>query len=410
MDNNLLNDRIGKLKNWEQTESLNEILYNALSSLHAYANDRFDSLTDEIRSEFALNDNPPEIKVAVCLEDKIDKQVFLRPVESQPQYGGARYITTVFASCDYPTIQKLTQRTYKASIQGDKETLQTQVELKYSVKYLRNIESLYYSFNENELRWTTVDERYFYKFLDVYSTRDHKQKKIEGFEIDFAEFSKYISYDKVLLWNVSPMTVPVAVCDPRPAYNAIQYEHVLKNVPLDEDKYILCSLGEKFNTFRRGRDMYVRTYKKQYEQFDLLRIISNAEAKSPLYLPVKSNKRKPGFIDSIAERRFMPTWGEAERIIHSLGEMSGIRLMDIKTPPEQSPYMQLFYPDKDLSLYTCLDYNIFREENIVIKDRKPLMFTFKINTDDIWAYETMFYALSELQLYFYDYRCVGRLA
>ena len=410
MDDNLLNDRIGKLKDWEQTESLNEILYNALSSLHAYANDRFDSLTREIRDESALNNNPPEIKVAVCLTDKIDKQVFLRPVATEPPPGNAKYITTVFASCDYPTIQKLTQRIYKASIQGDTETLQTQVELKYSNKYLRNIESLYYAFNENELRWTTVDERYFYKFLDVYSTHDLKLRKIEGFEIDFAEFGKYISYDKELLWNVSPMTVPVAACDPRPAYNAIQFEHVLKNVPLDEDKYLLCSLGERFNTFRRGRDMYVRTYKKQFEQMDLLRIISNAEAKSPLYLPVKSNKREPGLIDSIAERRFMPTWGEAERIVHSLGAMSGVRIVDIKSPPEQSPYTQLFYPDKEITRYTCLDYNYFREENIILKDRKPLMFTFEINANDIWAYETMFYALSELQLYFYDYHCVGRIA
>jgi hypothetical protein len=400
MDNNLLNDRIGKLKEWEQTESINEILYSTLSSLHTYANDRFNELTREIRDEFALNSNPPVIKVAVCLADGVDKQIFLRPVAIDPPANSPKYLTTVFAGCDYQTIQKLLKQTYTAKINGEAESFQTQVELKYSLKYLHKLESLYYAYNGNELPWVTVNGQYFYKFLDVYCKRDVAHLKIKEFDIDFAEFNKYISYDKELLWNVGSMIVPVAECETRPAYNAIQYEHMLKNIPLDEDQYLVGSLGEKFNSFRRGKEIFVRTYKKQYEQIELLRIISGDDTKNPIYLPVKSNKREPGLINSLAKGRFMPTWGEAERIIYSLGEASKIRLVDIKPLP---------CPDENLSRYIGLDYNYFREEHMVVKDRRPLLFTFDINTDEIWAYETMFYVLSELQLYFYDFRCVGSL-
>jgi len=399
MDNNLLNDRIGMLKEWKQTESLNEILYNTLSSLHTYAKDRFDNLTGEIRNEYTLNNKAPVIKVAVCTEENVDKYIFLRPVATQPPLNSPNYITTVFAHCDYLTMQRLMRQTYTAKIQGKAGTFQTQVELKYSSKYLQKMESLYYAFSENELPWATINGRYFYKFLDVCSKQQINQE-IDGFEIDFAPYEKYVSYDKVLLWNISTIAAPVAACEAKPAYNAIQYEHLLKNIPIDEDQYLVCSLGEKFSSFRRGKEIYVRTYKKKFEQIELLRIISNEDSECPLFLPVKSNQKKPGFVNAMAGKNYIPTWGEAERIISSLGETADLRLVDIQVPP---------CTDDNMARYKGVDYNSFREENMVLKDRKPLLFTFDIRADKLWAHEIMYYILSELQLHFYEYRCVGKL-
>ena len=399
MDNNLLNDRIGQLKEWKQTESLNEILYNTLSSLHAYAKERFDALTNEIRDEYALNNKAPAIKIAVCTEENADKHIFLRPVSVQPPHNSPNYITTVFAQCDYPTIQRLMRQGYSAKIEGKEGSFQTQIELRYSSKYLQKIESLYYAFSENELPWATVNGRYFYKFLDVHSKQEINQG-ITGFEIDFASFEKYISYDKVLLWNIGTITAPVAACEARPAYNAIQYEHLLKNMPIDDDQYLLCPIGEKFTSFRRGKEMFVRTYKKKFEQIELLRIISNEDPECPLFLPMKSNRKKTGLVNAIAGKNYLPTRGEAERIISSLGEAAELRLVDIKVPTGS---------DGSISHYKGIDYNSFREENMVMKDRKPLLFTFDIKADKLWAHEAMYYVLSELQLYFYEYRCVGRI-
>jgi len=399
MDNNLLNDRIGQLKEWKQTEALNEILYKTLSSLHAYAKDRFDTLTDEIRAEYATNSKPPVVKVAVCTEDNLDKQIFLHPVAPQPPFGNPKYVATVFAQCDYPGIQRLMRQTYKATIQGKAETFQTQVELKYSSRYLKKMESLYYAFSSNEQLWATINGRYFYKFLDIYSKQDINQDIIE-YKIDFGSSEKYISYDKVLLWNIDTVISPVAACEPRPAYNAIQYEHLLKNIPVDDDQYLVSSIGEKFNSFRRGKEIYVRTYKKKYEQIELLRIISNEDAQCPLFLPMKSNYKKQGLINAVAGKNYVPTWGEAERIISALGEAADLRLVDIKIPSGS---------DENITRYKGIDYNYFIEENMVLRDRKPLLFTFEIRTDKLWAHEAMFYVLSELQQYFYEYRCVGKM-
>ena len=102
----------------------------------------------------------------------------------------------------------------------------------------------------------------------------------------------------------------------------------------------------------------------------------------------------------MAGKNYLPTRGEAERIISSLGEAADIRLADIKVPAGT---------DENMARYKGIDYNSFREENMVIKDRKPLLFTFEIRTDKLWAHEVMYYVLSELQLYFYEYRCVGKM-
>jgi len=399
MDNDLLHDRMSRLKGWEQTESLNEILYNTLSSLNAYARDRFDALTSEIRDEAVINDKAPVIKVAVCTGENIDKHIFLHPVAAQPPIGSPNYITTVFANCDYPTIQRLLRQTYQAEVRTETGVFQTQVELKYSRKYLQKMESLYYAFSENELPWATVNGRYFYKFLDVYGKKEIN-RDIEGFEIDFSPHEKSISYDKVLLWNVNAITVPVAACEAKPAYDAVRYEHILKNLPFDGNQYLVCPIGDKFSSFRRGKDMYVRTYKRKLEQIELLRIISDEDAESRLYLPVESNKKAPGLINAMAERRCIPTRGEAERIVSSLGETANLRLAGIEALPATA---------ENTTRYKGIDYNSFREENMILKDRKPLLFTFEARADKLWAHEAMYYVLSELQLRFYEYRCVGKI-
>jgi hypothetical protein len=159
-------------------------------------------------------------------------------------------------------------------------------------------------------------------------------------------------------------------------------------------------MGDKFDFFRRGKDMYVRTDTKQLEQINLLRVISNEDTESKLYLPAKTNEKKPGIINSMAKGKYTPTRGEAERIITELGEAAYLHLTDIKILPNT---------EENISQYKGIDYNSFREDNMVDKDRKLLLFTFNTNMDKLWAYETMFYVISELQLYYYEYQCVGEL-
>jgi hypothetical protein len=398
MDNNLLNDRIGQLKDWKQTESLSEILYNTLHTLNTYTKDRFDELAQEIKDEYALHSGAPPIRIAVCTEGNVDKQLFMHPV-APPPVNNPNYIATVFVECDYHTILKLMRQTYTARVSGKAGTIPMQVELKYSTRYLRKLEALYYAFSENELPWATVNGRYFYKFLDVCS-KSKLNQDVEGFEIDFAQYGKYISYDKVLLWNIAALTVPVAECIPKPAYNIVKYEHMLKNLKPDENKYLVCPMGDKFDFFRRGKEMYVRTDVKQLEQINLLRVISNEDTDSKLYLQAKTNAKKPGLINSMAKGKYTPTRGEAERIVTELGEAAYMRLADIKILPNT---------EENYSHYKGIDYNSFREDNMVDKDRKLLLFTFNTNIDKLWAYETMFYIVSELQLYYYEYQCVGEL-
>lgn len=399
MDINVLNDRIGKLKNWEQTDSLNEILYNTLSALRTYTEDRFDELTREIRDETATNSLAPAIRTAVCEEKNIGKQLFMFPVSVQPPLNSPRYVTTVFAECDYQTIRRMMRKTFKATVHCKTETFETQVSLRYSLKYLQKLQSLYYMYNENELPWVTVNGPYFYKFLDVCSERSISDE-IDGCEIDFAEYEKYVSYDKTLLWNVTSVTEPVATCEAKPAYNAIVHEHVVKKLQLDDDQYLVCPLGDKFVSFRHGRDLYVRTYTKQLTQIKLMRITSREDAGNLLYLPAKTNKKDIGLVDAYARGRNVPTWGEAERVLHSLKDAADFSLVDIKVLP---------CTDENAAKLKGIDYNYFIEANPILSDKKLLRFSLKTDASDIWAYEKMFYVLSELQQHFYEYCCVGEM-
>ena len=402
MDNNLLNNRITRLKEWEDKESLNEILYEALSSLNAYIKERFDSLNSEVCSELPLNDNRPIIKTAVCAEENISKHLYLYPVSTDPPIKSPGYVTTVFAECDYRTMQEAMNRVYPVKIQWKSQTIETQATLRYSAKYLQKLESLYYVFSENEVPWETVNSAYFYKFLDVVCKNDFPQGlgEIKSFDINFSPYEKCMSFDKALLWNISTLDAPVAVCDTRPAYNAVQYEHTLRIVKPEGQFYLVCPIGCKFTGFRRGNAMYVRTYNKKIDQFKLLRITENEDLDSSLYLPLKTNKKRIGYLDGLAEKKYIPTRGEAERIVHSLSEEADLRLADIKVLPATV---------KNVMRYKGIDYNFFIETNGFLTGKRFLLFTFEVNEDKVWAHEAMFYALSELQHYFYEYLCVGEM-
>ena len=402
MNNNLLNDRIARLKEWKQKESLNEILYDTLTSLNDYTKGRFDELTKEIRDEAALYNKLPVIKIAVCTKDNTDKQLLLYPVSSESPIDSRGYLTTIFAECDYPTLQKLMNQTYDASIRGAAKTPKIQVALRYSTKYLQKVEALYHIYNENELPWTTINGIYFYKFLDVYCVEGQKPGEpgdTEGYEIDFGQYNKYISYDKQLLWNINNITVS-ATYEARPTYDTIQYVHTLKDLHLDEHHYLVCSINEKFLCFRRDQTMYVSTHTQQFEQIELIRIVGSEEASNTLYLPSKSNQNKVGIINALAKGKYIPTGGEAERIINSLDEEKHLHLVDIKLLP---------YTQESALQYNGIEFNTFIETSSFFPDKKLLLFTFKTNISKLWAYETMFYILSELQLYFYEYKIVGEI-
>lgn len=399
MDNNLLNDRISRLKEWEQKESINEILFNTLSSLNAYMEERFEGLAGEIKNEAKQNIETPVIKTAVCKEEDIGKQIFLHPAASEPQIKKSGYITTVFAECDYFTIKELMQNNYSAEIKCKAGDYKTKVSLCYSLKYLNKLEALYYTFSQNGLPWQAVNGAYFYKFLDVYGIDDAVQE-IDGFEIDFGKYAVYLSYDKTLLWNISTLTVPVAACEAKPAFDTLVYEHILKNLQFDENQYLVCHIGDRFTSFRRGQMMYVRTYIKQLEQMELLRITAGADNDSLLYLPVITNQKKSGFTDALAMKSYVPTRGEAERIIRSLNYEEDLRLVDIKVLP---------YTEENITRYKGIDYNFFVEKTTFLPDRRLLLFRFDIKINKLWAYEAMYFVLSELQLYFYEYKCVGEI-
>lgn len=402
MENKLINEKIGKLKEWKYTESLNEILFDTLSRLSDYSEARFKDFIDQIKSETVLHTETPEIKFAVCTEENLDEMLYLYPVSVNLPFKNPDYIATIFAECDYLTIQELMSKRYTAEIKVKKRKQKIQIGLRYSLKYLQRIEFLHYIFNANELSWSTLNSIYLYKFLDVYCVDDIDISEIESFEIDFGQYAKYVSYDKILLWNVEQMNVPAASVstEAKPTYNAVQFEHTIKNLQLDEHKYLVCYNSGKFTSFRQGKLLCVRTYDKQIEQIGLLRIVNGSGDNYNLYLQPKSNKKEIGFIDALAMRRYVPTRGEAERITHSLYPHTGLHLENIKVLPNTK---------ENISKYKNIEYNFFIEDSVFLREKKLLLFSFHSDDTGLWLYEKMFFVLSELQLYFYEYHCIGEI-
>lgn len=326
-----------------------------------------------------------------------------------------------------------------------------QVAVRRTEDYRRAVEELYGLFVYNRVPWNTVNTGDLDRFYDVYPVEDADAsgegeasggestvvsvrpgagqdlsgknfpgdgsdgtESMDDWEIDFGEWNDRIGQDYMALWNLEYFTFR-SMKFMVPCIDGKYYEHELNLKEYAPDCGYMVKGNEDILSIRReeGRIIMV-SLKESFQEWQACRFGKRPDTDSYGYSHrILSNERKEHFVDHLAVRYGQGIHSRTElfRFVEELDTEGRIRLRDCRIREKEQPD-------------SCpADMNWFlREDVFPMETRKVLELTFERNTEAVGTGETaerepwdpdgedmLRYIISQIQLLFDEYRCVGIL-
>ncbi len=342
----------------------------------------------------------------VIPEDLEDEVFDMTEMSQKISTESGTAVASIFLKCGYPKFNEIIDNTYNGLIKTDKNVYEVKVTLKQSKKYIYEIEKLYHIFQINSLNWNTLNCPYFYRFADVVLNSAvylGEDERITEITVNLEENEIYKEMNVIPVWNVKRISLQDKSF-PIPAKDRINNEHSISVSEIGtQNGYVIDSDNPDFKYMKiYENDLIIVSEIKEQYKWNVIQIenISNKGNES-YYYEVLSNSRNLGFIGKFASIKSLVvrTKAEIDRIITSYNIGSNISFVDLEVENEYKKEIQ------------TIDYNEFIDDNIRSDNsRKFLVIKFKAaNKNDFLIYDKMSFLVSEIQILFPEYKCVGEL-
>lgn len=423
-------DRLNRMEDLEQRRALKQIVSGLFTNLVDYQEQMNRELEQRVFEEVRQEDDKFDVYVTVCpreeldpvhhylfpmVQDDIRKKSFdMIAIADDLSRGRAVTLTTLFLECRHELLRSLwtrSDRIFQGEIKTSLTSHKIEVQLRPNRTYIREIEKLYHIFRVNHLPWRTVNHPYAAKFFDVILAGEGCQlspeEEIVEITVHLEEFEAYKRSDMVPLWNIEPLYLKT-VGFPSPAWDKVNYEHVFSIRKRGaEHGYLVDAEPEHIRYIKYGtHELTVVSPKDRAEVWRLLKVVrpsSLEDRPAAAAYEMVSNRRNGGFTDAYIRHQspIVRTKGEVLRIV-SLLEDSRLQLMDIRVADAS---------DEPAVTY---DMNPFIDDRIRVKaGRARLRLTFRYLGTEPPSFimdDVMSFLVSEVQLYFPEYRCEGEWA
>ncbi len=340
-------------------------------------------LYEEGYSEIIVNNEKSLVEVLET-EDKILKRVFIDD--------------------SFIELEKINGRRMKAYllVKSTKHLIECQLE--YDDSIIKRLEFLHEVFSLNNIKWKSYNVPYARKFFRVKAISFNKEilTQLDGtetLEIDAEDLSGKWLENHVLMWNIKETKVNGDGLV-KPTQNRIHYEHtiLLENienvylVPTDHHIYYISKPDTetlKVITSEAGEILWNLIIIKPSEGIDL------SQTKHRYF----SNQRDLNFVNKLKMEREVRirNIGELKRIVHSFPKIREyFRFIGAEVKEEIK---------EELPLYKL---NSFIVDEFSLKGKLTyLELTFDFLKEDIYTLDMLSFLISEIQLYFPEYKCVG---
>lgn len=390
---------------YEKNEEMYKALETRVMDDLAYDINRYRICTGLVEKMYL--DVSHHLLTAVCEEDMKPTTCSIVEIREAIEKDGKACLSTILLKGDAVEIQNLLKKEYAFSgiLKVDKE-YQVSVRMEPCTRYLKKMEKLYHLFMKNGIPWQTINAPYFFKMMDlvVYDIPNEipNSEMIKGFRVDFEEYSSMVFYDVIPLWNVWKLTLegtgfPIPCGD----YENFEYaisvqEYGPQNVYLMEDKAGIQSV-------RQNRNKLLITGQAGLKRkWDVYMVKCGEKSRIDQYTyPIMENIRKDGFAERFQKKhgQRVKTKGELERFVRGFGleeyvEYQGCRLEAENGEQRETYSMNFFIKDE------------IREQ----KGRKNLVLFFKAKGNENWLLRDIAsFIVSEVQEFYPEYQCVGRV-
>ena len=214
--------------------------------LEEYSEDRFNELEKRVFNELPYVKEKYNIYSTIIKRNKIDPtDDFLYPILSEDmeektydtkeilkslEEKKSKNMFKIFLKCDYLIFKEFINNDFKIKgiIETNKKVHEAYFKVVKNKQYTDKVSRLYKSFINSNITWTTINNPYIHKIADVVligcEDKIEDDESIIKIEVDFGEYSKYVEYDMVPLWNVKELSLKCSGF-PMPCIDKVNYEH-----------------------------------------------------------------------------------------------------------------------------------------------------------------------------------------
>ena len=419
-------ERLAEIKNVEDRALLRQVLSDVFLPLYDETERKYAGLEQRVRDELPLLYDTYSICGTVLPRERVDgKHAYLsamipaetedpvlsvRALSSDIQEGLQPVIETVFCEADYLVCQRVIrddQRLNGAFVLKS-ERYAFKCCLKPADRYRELTESLYNTFQRNDVPWTTINSAYSGKFFDVclieFVQTPPPEMKIHQsqIEIDFGSYDEIVKHGLIPVWNID-LFRNKSEDFPMPVVDSVNYEYRFDTELLGPDCGFLVDYNNAYilHARREGTSLVVVSNKEKELVWDMYRFRRRQDTSMDVYpYPILSNERKDSFSTRLMNKygAHIATKAEMRKLLNAFGASEYIELAGFHFAGEKLTG-------------DTYDMNPFiRDEMRDPAFQKTLALSFKAKNKAYFLNrDIVSFLVSEFQAAYPEYRCVGIL-
>lgn len=419
-------EKLNEIKDLKDRVLLKQIMNSVFEALEEHSNNKVYELEKRVFSELPYIKEKYNVYSTIVKRDRYDvTEDFLFPMlkedledkvyaaeEIQQSLGAKEHknLFKIYLKGDYSTYKKFLEESFKLKgvIKTDKKTHEAYFTVAQNCEYKNIVYKLYKGFINSNIAWTTINNPYIHKFANVILTgcedSIEEEENITSIEVDFQEYSEFIEYDMMPLWNVRELILK-GDGFPIPCIDKVGYEH---NISIEKEGinngYLVDHENEAIDgvTFTKKAVVIASNIDKAVEWKLLSIISSDKNSKKKYEYELMSNEVNINFSNKLAfdKAYTIKTKTELARLINSFKAAKYLNFKEVVLMEETL--------EEDKETYEVNDFIIdeIREDKI----KKVLVLYFEpIDKENYLNKDILSFLVSEVQFIYPEYRCEGRL-
>ena len=407
-------DRLSEIKEEDEYIFAKSVLYDGLYRMSEVFEERYKSLYKKVYDE--LESKEESYEIAILLLSK-NENTFLRmffPISDldviedkeadikEECMEDKNSIKTVYLNATDSVCKAFLKENIRVSFTNNKEQHTLLVQPKKALRYRKEVGKLYETFSYNGLRWNTVNTAYLDRFFDI--DLSGLPQNARDVEVDYGKYADMIEEELYPVWNIEKNVFKSSTFL-SPSKDGLYYE---REMIRQKDKEIILRLIQKTGGMvgirQEEEKIIVKSYEESYSDLEGYNIFDIRYTKEELPIGLISNKRKEGMIGRLLNKakEKIHTEAEIERIIEDLNIEEYVSLKSCERLATNKAFLE--------EMKILPDMNNFTNENFQLTDESPkLILRFLRNSDSNLCEAMVRYAISQLQISFDEYICIGFL-
>ena len=407
-------DRLSEIKDKDEYALAKSVLYEGLYKMSEVFEERYKALHNKVYEELERKEESYEIAILLLSknENKFLRMFFpisdLDVIEDKgsdikrDSKEDKKSIKTIYLDATDSMCKAFLQENIRLSFTNNGEKHTILVQPKKALRYRKELGKLYETFSYNGLRWNTVNTVYLDRFFDI-DLSEIPESAIDV-EVVYGKYADMIKEELYPIWNIE-RNVFKSSTFLSPSKDGLYYEREMVKQGNKEIILRLVLKTEGMVGIRHEEEkIIVKSYEESYSDLEGYNIFDIRYTKEELPIGLISNKRKEGMLGRLLNKNGeeIHTEAEIERIIDELNIEDYVSLKSCERVPVRREVL-----DESIILP---DMNNFSSREFLIKDECPGLILRFLRTGDSNLCEAMVrYAVSQLQISFDEYICIGVL-